>query len=159
MARAIALLLLLAMLTAGCAGGDDDDTDSDGTSTQTGTGGGVSASGTVSVSTTGTGAPSNNTHNVKVLDDKYEDADGNAEITIKRGDSINWTHMGQHPHSVTSDVVGLFDSSPGCTSANPQSCLQNGQSFKHEFDLAPGTYTYHCNVHPTTMKGTITVTN
>lgn len=150
MARAIAVLLLLAFLTAGCAEDDDDGEGGTGTATQTGTGGTtVSAS----VSVTGTGAPGNDTVNKQILDDSFP----NGDFTIQRGDTVNWTHAGTHPHSVTADL-GLFDSSPGCSSATSSSCMQAGQSFEFEFDT-PGTYTYKCKVHPTTMTGTITVTN
>lgn len=151
MARAIlSILLLLAFLTAGCADDDDDGEGGNGTATQTGTGGTtVSAS----VSVTGTGAPSNNTVHKQITDDDFPDGD----FTIKRGDSVNWTHAGTHPHSVSADL-GLFDSSPGCSAATASSCMQAGQKFEFEFNT-PGTYTYKCKVHPTTMTGTITVTN
>lgn len=154
MARAIAVLLLLAFLTAGCA--DDDDTDSDGgtgTATQTGTGGTTVS---VTVSATGTGGPGNGTHAVKVLDDRYDDD----QITIKRGDTVNWTYdaTASHPHSVTSRVAGLFDSSPACTAATPNECLQSGDSFEHEFDLAVGEYEYYCRIH-SSMTGKVVITN
>lgn len=152
MARTPVLLLMLALLTAGCAS-DDDDADSDSTTTSaSGTvSGTVSASGSVSVS--GTGAPSNQTTHKQITDDDFPDGD----FTVRRGDTVNWTHAGQNPHSVTADL-GLFDSSPGCSSATPEGCMQNGDHFVFEFETV-GTFTYKCKIHPTTMTGTVTVTN
>ena len=153
MARAIAILLLLAFLTAGCADDDDDGEGGNGTATQTGTGG-TTVSGSVSL--TGTGGSGNSTHSVKVQDDKYDDD----QITIKRGDTVNWTYdaTASHPHSVTSRVAGLFDSSPACTAATPNECLGSGDSFEHEFDLAVGEYEYYCRIH-SAMTGKVIITN
>lgn len=153
MARVPAILLLLAFLTAGCASDDDDDADSQSTTTTTSGGSTATVSGSASISVTGTGEPGNQTRNVKVQDSMYSPD----ELTIKRGDSVNFTHEGQLPHSVTADV-GLFDSSPGCSAATPDQCMKNGDHFEFEFDTV-GTFTYKCKVHPTTMTGTITVTN
>lgn len=151
MARAFLALAVLALVTAGCASDDDSDTQSTSeTSSTTGDGTTVSVSGSVSVSTSSTGAPPNGVAKT-IEDDRYPD--GN--FTLEVGQSATWTNMGQNPHSVTSDI-GLFDSSPGCTATTPDACMANGETFTHRFD-APGTYAYHCNVHPTTMSGTITV--
>jgi plastocyanin len=150
--RAFAMLLLLAFLTAGCAS-DDSDTDStDGTGTSTTTSdGNTTVSVSVSVSGTSTGAPpGNGTVSKTITDDDFPDGD----FTIKRGQAVNWTHMGTNPHSVTG---GVFDSSPGCSSATPEACLKSGESYEFTFQAA-GTYPYNCKVHPTTMTGTITVT-
>ena len=157
MARAmiipLALSLACAFALAGCADNDDDGTDS-GTNTSTGAGGGISATVSGSASVSGTGAPSNGTVHKTIVDDDFP----NGDFTIKRGDTVNWTATGTtNPHSVTADL-GLFDSSPSCSSATPDGCLESGDSFKFKFE-APGTITYKCKVHPTTMTGTITVTN
>jgi plastocyanin len=48
-------------------------------------------------------------------------------------------------HNITADA-GSFTSNE----------LQAGSSFEATFD-SPGTYAYHCSIHPT-MKGTVTVT-
>jgi plastocyanin len=65
-------------------------------------------------------------------------------ITIYAGQSITWMNNGQAPHTVTADD-GSFDSG----------ILLAGDSYSHTFAL-PGTYTYHCNVHPF-MHGTVFV--
>lgn len=151
MARAIAapVLLFAALVLAGCASNGNNDSDST-SQTSTSSGTTVSVSGSVSVSTSSTGGPGS-----KVTKMIHDDSFPDGNFTIHVGDTVNWTSMGQHPHSVTSDT-GLFDSSPGCTSATSESCLHSGDSYEHRF-MAPGTFSYHCSVHPTTMTGTITV--
>lgn len=67
-------------------------------------------------------------------------------ITIKVGTKVNWTNNGPSSHTVTSDSIG-FDS--GSLAA------PNGL-FQVTF-TTPGTYTYHCSFHATTMLGSITV--
>lgn len=74
-----------------------------------------------------------------------------ASVTIKAGSVIVWIDMSDAPHTVTSD--------PGAPiSFNTTSNVTQGHSFALIFNT-PGTYPYHCNIHPTTMKGTITVTS
>jgi plastocyanin len=73
-----------------------------------------------------------------------------ASVTIKAGSVIVWIDMSDAPHTITSD--------PGDTiSFNTTSNVTEGHSYALVFTV-PGTYPYHCNIHPTTMKGTITVT-
>jgi plastocyanin len=67
------------------------------------------------------------------------------ELTIAAGTTVKWTNMDSARHTITSN-----DGSWG--SAN----LSQGGTFEFTFDQ-PGTYTYHCNVHPT-MAATIIVT-
>ena len=65
-----------------------------------------------------------------------------AEVTVKVGESVRWTWSGGVQHDVEGDDF--------------KSKLQSKGQFDHTFDEA-GTFEYKCNVHPTTMKGTITV--
>lgn len=67
-----------------------------------------------------------------------------ATITVKAGDSVTWTNQDSTGHSATADD-GSFDTG----------VLANGQSKSVTFSN-PGTYTYHCSVHPY-MKGTVIV--
>lgn len=69
-----------------------------------------------------------------------------ATITLKAGDSITWTNQDAAPHTATADD-GSFDTGS----------LANGQSKSITFSK-PGTFTYHCSVHPN-MKATIVVTS
>jgi plastocyanin len=69
------------------------------------------------------------------------------------GDSVLWAWDGpERNHSVTADD-GSFDSDPGKTDG-----IQHTESegFAFRFDQ-PGTFTYHCKVHPS-MTGKVVVT-
>ena len=65
-------------------------------------------------------------------------------ITINRGTKVRWV-VREGTHSTTSNT-GLWDSG----------VLSAGGSFARLFRKA-GTFKYHCQVHPTLMKGVITV--
>ncbi len=65
-----------------------------------------------------------------------------AEITIKPGDTVTWTHPGPVGHTVKF-----------ADSESP--ILKNGASYSKTFDK-PGTYPYECGIHPS-MKGTVIV--
>ena len=64
------------------------------------------------------------------------------EVTIEVGETVRWEWGGGVQHDVEG---GGFKSK-----------LQSKGEFEHTFDEA-GTFDYVCNVHPTTMKGTVTV--
>ncbi len=66
-------------------------------------------------------------------------------VTIEVGTEVTWTNVHTAPHTVTSDV-GDFDSGT----------LEPGDSVTFTFN-EPGTYTYHCDIHPN-MTGTVEVT-
>lgn len=67
-----------------------------------------------------------------------------ATLTVKVGDTVTWTNQDSAGHSATADD-NSFDTG----------VLAQGKSGIITFSK-PGTYTYHCSVHPT-MKGTIIV--
>jgi plastocyanin len=56
--------------------------------------------------------------------------------TVAPGTTVTWVNDDQVPHTVTAND-GAFDSGT----------LQPGQSYSFAFDK-PGTYAYHCNIHP-----------
>ena len=68
-----------------------------------------------------------------------------ASLEVPVGTTVTWTNQGSAPHTVTADD-GSFDSGT----------LQPGGTFSMTFDT-PGTFTYHCEIHPN-MMGTIVVT-
>jgi plastocyanin len=72
-----------------------------------------------------------------------------ASLTIKAGSTVMWKNMTQAAHTVTSDDGKSFDSG----SANPIAA-QTG-TFSFTFNT-PGTFAYHCSIHPF-MKATIIV--
>jgi plastocyanin len=64
--------------------------------------------------------------------------------TVAPGTTVTWVNNDQVPHTVTAND-GAFDSGT----------LQPGQSYSFAFDK-PGTYAYHCNIHPD-MTATVAV--
>jgi plastocyanin len=64
--------------------------------------------------------------------------------TVAPGTTVTWVNNDQVPHTATADD-GAFDSGT----------LQPGQSYSFTFDK-PGTYAYHCNIHPY-MTATVSV--
>ena len=67
-------------------------------------------------------------------------------VIIPVGTTVRWTNDGAVNHTVTSDTP-LFDSGT----------MAPGASFEYRFDV-PGTYPYHCTLHPG-MTGKVIVTN
>ncbi|MGI8690363.1 MAG: cupredoxin domain-containing protein [Thermomicrobiales bacterium] len=68
------------------------------------------------------------------------------QITIPAGTTIKWTNQDGPTHTVTSDMAGIFDSGN----------LAPNKSFSFTFNT-PGTFAYHCSIHPT-MMGSVVVT-
>ena len=65
-----------------------------------------------------------------------------SEVTVKVGETVAWKWGGGVQHDVEGDGF--------------KSKIQSKGEFRHTFDEA-GSFDFVCNVHPTTMKGTITV--
>ena len=66
-------------------------------------------------------------------------------INIAAGTEITWTNMDGAAHTVVSDDSKFTGSNP----------VSQNQSFSQTFST-PGTYAYHCSIHPF-MKGTVVV--
>ncbi len=67
-------------------------------------------------------------------------------ITITAGSSVVWTNNGPSNHTTTSDDGLSWDSHD----------LKPGSTFPMTFTV-PGTYNYHCAIHPTLMTGSVIV--
>jgi uncharacterized protein (TIGR03118 family) len=65
-------------------------------------------------------------------------------VTVAAGTELTWTNKDAATHTVTADDNRFLSGN-----------MPNGQSFSQKL-LTPGTYTYHCSIHPN-MKGTIVV--
>jgi plastocyanin len=70
-----------------------------------------------------------------------------ATLTIKTGTTVTWMNQDGAVHQIASEA--------GTPVAFTSDSLANGASYQFTF-TQPGTYTYHCTVHPS-MKGTIIV--
>ncbi len=81
-------------------------------------------------------------HNVSIQNFSFTPA----TTTVRRGDVVVFTNHDQVEHIVTSDT-GVFTAGP--VSSGAQWTLATAS-------LAPGTYHYHCSIHPS-MVGTIIV--
>jgi amicyanin len=68
-----------------------------------------------------------------------------SDLKVKVGDTVTWTNNDSAPHTVTAD--------DGKTFASPT--LSQGGTFSFTF-TTPGTFAYHCAVHPS-MKGVVVV--
>lgn len=66
-------------------------------------------------------------------------------ITISKGSSIVWTNLDSAPHTIVSDTGDELNSES----------LSKGGTFSHTFN-SPGTYEYHCGIHPS-MKAKVIV--
>ena len=83
-------------------------------------------------------------------------------VSIKAGTTITWTNDGPSSHTTTSDS-GVWDSGTlGAPSGGGgYGGGTAGGSFQFKFST-PGTYSYHCKIHPPSsypsFTGTITVT-
>lgn len=75
-----------------------------------------------------------------------------SSLTIKKGDSVQFTNNDDVPHQVASDPHPIHTNLPAINGA----IMNKGDMFEITFATV-GTYTYHCHLHPN-MKGTITVT-
>ncbi len=70
-------------------------------------------------------------------------------ISIPVGTTVTWKNnsTASHNHTVTSDTVGLFDSG----------LITPGANFSFQFN-SPGTFSYHCTIHPS-MTASVIVTS
>jgi plastocyanin len=66
------------------------------------------------------------------------------EMTVPLNSAVVWRNAGQNRHSTVSP--GIWNSSS----------LRAGQTWGANF-ITPGTFEYYCAVHPSTMRGKLTV--
>jgi plastocyanin len=75
-----------------------------------------------------------------------------AIITVPRGTKVTWENQDAIDHQVINDAIGQT----GEGALFKSNLLPTGGVFSFTF-IQPGTYPYHCNIHPF-MTGSITVT-
>jgi plastocyanin len=69
-------------------------------------------------------------------------------LTVRKGTTVTWQNTDSVSHTVVTD--------PGSPEAFSSPTLSVAGSFPYTFTV-PGTYPYHCGIHPS-MHGTIIVT-
>ncbi len=85
--------------------------------------------------------PSGSATKVNIKDSLFQPS----SLEVPVGTKVEWHNQDGVPHTVTSDIQGLFDSG----------VLNPGKKFDFTFNTL-GSYGYHCSIHPS-MQGTITV--
>jgi len=92
----------------------------------------------------------------RIVDNAFVDPDGNrnqqAKITLTAGQMAGWIHQGANIHTVT------FTTVPGGAMTNDSGNLRNGDTYLQTL-ATPGTYTFHCSIHPDIMKGVTIIVN
>jgi plastocyanin len=73
-------------------------------------------------------------------------------LRIAKGDIVVWTNKDTSPHQIASDPYPSNDTVPGLLSDS----LAANESFSFTFDKT-GTFTYHDNLNPLKLKGTVVV--
>jgi len=71
-----------------------------------------------------------------------------ATLTVPAGTTVTWTNLDGATHQIGSDA--------GAPVAFSSGSLPTGATYQFTF-TAPGTYAYHCIIHPS-MKATVVVT-
>jgi plastocyanin len=66
---------------------------------------------------------------------------------VKAGTTVTWTNNDGATHAIASDT-----GDPAAFSSDP---ISSGATYSFTF-TQPGTYAYHCSIHPS-MKGTVIV--
>ena len=77
-----------------------------------------------------------------------------AELTVKAGSTLQFANVGAKPHSLTADD-GSFDTGIVTPGAEAGRFAGTNASLTVK---EPGTFRFHCEVHPQAMTGTLTVT-
>jgi len=72
-----------------------------------------------------------------------------SSLTVKSGAMVKWTNHDGTTHTIISDT--------GSPVAFSSDSLATGESYSFTFNQ-PGSYMYHCSIHPS-MQGTIIVTS
>jgi plastocyanin len=133
LATVLALLAAVVLVLAGCGDGDDDA----GSTTST------TASTTTEPASSTTSAPAEPVSGDAVTIEDFDFAP--KALLVTAGTTVTWTNDDASTHTATGDD-GEFDTKS----------LSPGDSGELTFEEA-GTFTYHCEIHPTTMKAEIIV--
>jgi len=75
-----------------------------------------------------------------------------ASIAVPKGTTVTWVNQDTTDHQIVNDAQGTIAQGALFTSNS----LPKGASYSFKFDN-PGTYPYHCSIHPS-MKAMVIVT-
>ena len=133
----VLLIACLALTVAACGDDDDDDGGGDGATTTT------EQTDTGAAPPSGGGGGGGETVTVDIPAIEFDPTD----VTVKAGDTVEWTNSDDIPHTVTKTGGPGADFDSGS--------LDGGATFEQTFD-EPGTVDYVCTIHPG-QAGTVTV--
>jgi plastocyanin len=74
-------------------------------------------------------------------------------IDVKPGQPVTWTNTDSNPHWIASDPYPKDDA---LKSLNSNGTIGQNETYSYTFEKA-GTYTYHDELHPTDLMGTVRV--
>ena len=134
--RTLAALAAGALVLGLAACGDDDDDAAD------------TGDDTEEVTTTSTaaeeGGGTEEGATIVAADNLYQDG----TLTVAAGATVTLDNAGSNGHTVTSDDPGVFDTGT----------VSGGAEGEFVAPSEPGSYAFHCDIHPAAMTGTLTVT-
>jgi plastocyanin len=81
------------------------------------------------------------------------------QLTVAAGSTVVLANVGGKPHTLTADVTGNDD--PAFDTGVVPPGAEGGRFAGSNASITlpePGTFSFHCEIHPAAMKGTITVT-
>lgn len=81
---------------------------------------------------------------------------GDCPTTIEVGDTISWDFSGAFLQHTATDCGADCNSPTGSPAFDSGLVPPNASKYQFTFN-SPGTYPYYCEIHPTQMRGTITV--
>ena len=96
-----------------------------------------------------TALPPHNESMVRITSSGFEPA----TIIVKKGDSLRFVNQDQKVHRIVSDPHPTHALLPGFDSIEP---LEQAESYSFIFEKT-GTFTYHDELNPLTLKGTVVV--
>lgn len=76
-----------------------------------------------------------------------------ATIMVKQGQTVDWLNQDSQPHQPITDPYPIDNGLPGFMAPSP---LNTGDTYSFTFEHV-GTFTYHDQLHPFNIKGTIMV--
>lgn len=111
----------------------------------------------ISTLTFGASSASAETYSVKMGTDKGTLKFDPPNLTIKKGDTVNWVNNKLSPHNAVFDKAKVPEGVDAAKISHKKLLNVIGDSYTTTFDT-PGTYTYYCEPHRGAgMVATITV--